>query len=65
MVFEREKGVLQRQKTHFFKFLFGTKNQRTIKKIQPIVNKINEFEKIIGILDDKDLFLKILNHTLR
>lgn len=40
------------------KFIFGTANQRNIKKLQLIVNKINEYEKDIEILDDNQIIDK-------
>ncbi len=38
--------------------IFGTKNDREIKKLQPIVQRINDFEPIIEALSDADLAQK-------
>jgi preprotein translocase subunit SecA len=38
--------------------MFGSKNERVLKQIQPIVNAINEFEPKIKELDDKALAAK-------
>lgn len=38
--------------------IFGTKNERELKRIQPIVAKINEFESSISMLEDDQLTLK-------
>ncbi len=38
--------------------IFGTKNDREVKKLQPIVQKINDFEPIIETLSDTDLAQK-------
>jgi preprotein translocase subunit SecA len=38
--------------------VFGSKNDRVLKEIQPIVNKINELEASIQPLDDADLAAK-------
>ncbi|KKQ32738.1 MAG: Protein translocase subunit SecA [candidate division TM6 bacterium GW2011_GWF2_37_49] len=38
--------------------IFGTKNERELKRIQPIVAKINDFEPLISLLEDDQLTLK-------
>lgn len=40
------------------KFIFGTANQKNIKKLQLIVNKINEYEKDVQILDENQIIDK-------
>ena len=35
--------------------VFGSKNDRVLKQIQPLVNRINELEKSVLSLDDADL----------
>lgn len=40
---------------HFLKFIFGTANQRKIKQLQPIVDKINSFEASIVTLSNDEL----------
>jgi preprotein translocase subunit SecA len=44
--------------SNILKYLFGTANQRTLKTLQPLVNKINELELSIKKLDDTQLALK-------
>jgi preprotein translocase subunit SecA len=39
----------------FFKFVFGTANQRSLNKLHPIVNKINEFENDMLSLTSDEL----------
>ena len=41
--------------------VFGSKNDRTLKKIQPLVDKINSLEAEIVKLSDTDLKEKPLN----
>jgi preprotein translocase subunit SecA len=51
----------ERQATRMFKWLtkvFGTANERTIKRIKPLVVKINELEDKISKLDDAKLQAK-------
>jgi preprotein translocase subunit SecA len=43
---------------HFLKFIFGTANQRKIKQLYPLIDKINELEKSIVDLTNNDLALK-------
>jgi preprotein translocase subunit SecA len=43
---------------NILKYLFGTANQRTLKSIQPLVNRINELESSIKPLDDASLTAK-------
>jgi len=38
--------------------IFGSKNQKIIKKIQPLVDKINALEESFSQLNDLDLKLK-------
>lgn len=40
---------------HFLKFIFGTANQRKIKKLYPLINKINSLEEIIQNLNNEEL----------
>ncbi len=35
--------------------IFGSKNQKVLKKVQPLVNSINSLEEEYSLLDDKDL----------
>ena len=35
--------------------IVGSKNQRTIKRLQPIVNKINQFDEEFKLLSDEQL----------
>ena len=35
--------------------IFGSKNQKVLKKIQPLVNKINSLEDEFSLLNDIDL----------
>jgi preprotein translocase subunit SecA len=41
--------------TTFLSRVFGTANQRELKKIQPLVDKINSFEGVISSLSDEEL----------
>ena len=43
---------------HFLTKVFGTKYERDLKKIQPLISHINSFEKRISILSDQDLKAK-------
>lgn len=43
---------------HFLKFIFGTANQRKIKQLYPLVNKINSLESSIIELSNTELALK-------
>ncbi len=45
----------------FFKFFFGTANQRSLNKLQPIVNKINEFESDMLPLTNDELKSKTVH----
>ncbi|SNZ10602.1 preprotein translocase subunit SecA [Persephonella hydrogeniphila] len=45
---------------YVFKKIFGTKNEREIKKIQPIVQKVNQIEEEFDQLSNKDLREKSL-----
>lgn len=47
--------------THFLKFIFGTANQRKIKRLQSIVEKVNSLEPEISSLSDTDLAFKTQN----
>jgi preprotein translocase subunit SecA len=40
---------------YFIKSLFGTRNNRVIKSLSPIVYKVNSFESLISELSDEDL----------
>ena len=42
--------------------IFGSKNQKVLKKVQPLVNSINSFEDSYALLNDEDL--KISELTL-
>ena len=35
--------------------IFGSKNQKVLKKIQPLVNSINSLEETFSLLSDQDL----------
>ena len=35
--------------------IFGSKNQKVLKKVQPLVNSINSLEEEYSLLDDTDL----------
>ena len=35
--------------------IFGSKNQKILKKVQPLVNKINSLEDEFSLLSDNDL----------
>ena len=35
--------------------IFGSKNQKVLKKVQPLVNSINSFEDSYALLNDEDL----------
>ena len=45
--------------------IFGSKNERTLKEIQPIVNKINNFEPEIQKLSDAELAAKTVEFKER
>jgi preprotein translocase subunit SecA len=42
------------------KKLFGTKNERELKRIEPLVARVNEFERFVQPLDDADLKSKTI-----
>src|SRR5256885_1523702 len=42
----------------FLKKIFGSQNERTIKKLRPLVDHINSFESAISALSDADLRAK-------
>src|ERR1700710_3025901 len=42
----------------FLKKIFGSQNERTLKKLRPIVEKVNTFEPAISALSDADLRAK-------
>ena len=35
--------------------IFGSKNQKTLRKVQPTVDAINSFEEEFSLLSDKEL----------
>jgi len=41
--------------TNFLTKIFGSKNERELKKIQPIVEKVNAFEPQIQAMSDEKL----------
>ena len=46
--------------------IFGSKNQKVLKKIQPLVNSINSLEDEYSLLSDTDLKNKrqeLMNHA--
>ncbi len=45
--------------------VFGSKNERVLKQIQPLVNKINELEDSIKVLDDSSLAAKTVEFKER
>ena len=49
----------------FFKKVFGTRNDREIKRIQVIVDQINQFEASIGKLSDDQLLAKTCEFKAR
>jgi preprotein translocase subunit SecA len=51
--------------TSFLKFIFGTANNRTLKRIEPIVLKINSFEESFNLLNNEDFKIKTNNFKER
>ena len=49
----------------FLKSIFGSQNQRTLKKIEPIVQRVNEFGPAIEKLSDDDLKAKTVEFRRR
>lgn len=49
----------------FFKFLFGTKNQRAINKLKPLVEKINSLEENFINLEDSQFIIKTVEFRER
>ena len=49
----------------FFKKVFGTRNDREIKRIQVIVDQINQLEASIGKLSDDQLLAKTCEFKAR
>jgi preprotein translocase subunit SecA len=45
--------------------IFGSKNERVLKQIKPLINKINELEKSIQALDDSSLAAKTVEFKER
>jgi len=48
---------------HFFTRIFGSRNQREIRRFEKIVTKINALEGAISALSDADLQAKIFRHA--
>ena len=46
--------------TNIFKKIIGTKNERELKRIQPLVDKVNSFEEEYKVLTDDQLKAKTL-----
>ncbi len=42
----------------FLKFIFGTANNRTLKRIEPIISKINSFEESFNLLSKEDFSIR-------
>ncbi|MDR2696706.1 MAG: preprotein translocase subunit SecA, partial [Deltaproteobacteria bacterium] len=47
---------------YLFKKIFGSKNQRYLKKCRPVVQKINELEERMQALEDADLPLRLAEY---
>ena len=45
--------------------IFGSKNDRVLKRIQPLVNRINELEKTVQPLDDAALAARTIEFKER
>jgi len=45
--------------------IFGSKNDRALKQIQPLVNRINELEKSVQSLDDAALAARTIEFKER